>query len=63
MITLLIVLSLAAYTYIKKFQPFVVAIAIIGLILMWTIVLLRRKYLQIMIKSTEVSLQKKLLSS
>jgi hypothetical protein len=63
MVTLFVVLSVAAFSYIKKFNPSVVMVAIIMLVVLWSIVLLRRKYLKVMIKSTEVSLQKKMLSS
>lgn len=54
---------MAAYCYINKFNSFVVMVAISLLALLWAMVLLRRKYLTIMMKTTEVNLHKKLLSS
>ena len=58
-ITLLIVISGAAFTFIKAFQPLVVGVAFLSLIMMWAAIVLLRKYLQVMINNTKNSLQKK----
>ena len=58
-ITLLIVISVAEFTYIKAFQPLVVGVAFLSLIMMWAAIVLLRKYLQVMINNTKNSLQKK----
>ena len=57
MTTLAIILCIAVYTYLMKFNPFVVIVSILILIVMWTIILLRKKFLQVMTKKTEASLQ------
>ena len=63
MATVLIVLAVGAYTYIKKFQPIVVMAAALTLIVFWAVVLIWKKTLEIMIKNTDTSLQRKLKSS
>lgn len=62
-ITILIIASLAVYTYLKKFNLLVVGIGSIVLIAMWLCILLLKKYLQVMIESTRNNLQKKEMSS
>lgn len=59
MVSVVIILSIAAYTYIKKFHPLMVALSIISLVAMWTVVFLWRKYLQVSIAKSKDSLQKK----
>ena len=54
--TLFVILCTAAYTYINKFSPKVTIAATSILTVMWGIVLIRKKYLKVMIKKTETSL-------
>ena len=63
MATVLIILSVAVYTYLVKFKPFVVICSILVIVVIWGVILSVKKYLQIMIKKNEVNLQEKLLSS
>jgi capsular polysaccharide biosynthesis protein len=63
MATLVIVLALAAYTYLKKFNPLLVIAVAAAIILFWLVTFLLKKYLDVTIKSTNEQLQKKLLSS
>ena len=63
MTSLVIVLSICVYTYLMKFNALVIIASVVVLIVMWTVILLRKKYLQVMIKKTQASLQEKLLSS
>lgn len=63
MATVVIVLSVAVYTYLVKFKPFVVICSILVIVVAWGAILSVKKYLQIMIKRNEVDLHQKLLSS
>lgn len=63
MATILIILSVAVYTYLVKFKPLVVICSILVIVVIWGVILSVKKYLQIMIKKNEVDLQQKLLSS
>lgn len=63
MFTLAIVLAIAAYSYLKKFDPLVIIVASSGIVLFWTLLFIRRKYLETTINTTDEKLQKKLLSS
>ena len=63
MATVVIVLSVAVYTYLVKFKPLVVISSILVIVVAWGAILSVKKYLQIMIKRNEVDLHQKLLSS
>ena len=63
MATVVIVLSVAVYTYLVKFKPLVVICSILVIVVAWGAILSVKKYLQIMIKRNEVDLHQKLLSS
>lgn len=62
-ITGVIVLGIAGYTYFKKINFLVVGASSVILIVMWTCILLLKKYLQVMIEKTRSNLQKKEMSS
>ena len=63
MASIVVIISVVVYTYMKKFNPFVILISVFGLIAMWTIIIAARKYLEITVKKTEANLQQKLISS
>lgn len=63
MCTLMIILVVAAYSYLKKFDPLVVVAAASGIVTFWAVILIWEKYLEGSIKKTDDKLQKKLLSS
>ena len=50
--TLFVILCTSAYTYINKFSPKVTIAATFILIVMWGVVVIRKKYLKVMIKKT-----------
>jgi len=63
MFTGVIILGVAAYSYMKKFDPLIAIVTGSGIIIFWTVILIYEKYLESSIKSTDDKLQKKLLSS
>ena len=63
MTTILIIICVAVYLYIKKFNALVVIVSVLTLIILWLVIFLRRKYLSVIIKKTEANLKTKMLSS
>ena len=63
MFTAVIILGVAAYSYMKKFYPLIAIAAGSCIVVFWTVILIWEKYLESSIKSTDEKLQKKLLSS
>ena len=63
MASLVIVLAVAAYIYIKKFNPILVIVSASSLLIFWVAVLLYSKYLTVTTKKTDELLQQRLVSS
>jgi hypothetical protein len=63
MFTVVIILGVVVYSYIKKFDPLIVIAAGSVILIFWAVILIWEKYLESSIKSTDEKLQKKLLSS
>ena len=63
MFTAVIILVVAAYFYLKKFNPLIAIAAGLGIVIFWIVILIWEKYLESSIKSTDQKLQKKLLST
>jgi hypothetical protein len=63
MLTAIIILAIAAYFYLKKFNPLIAIAAGSGIFIFWIVVIIWEKYVETSIKSTDERLQKKLLST